>query len=142
MTPFAQHLTKKLPAQEHRRVLTTDNYLHLRGLEDNSIYALGDCATIENPNLLEHIIEFFEEADSNKDGSLQLNEFLAVCNTIKTRFPLTEEHLVNLESKFKKYDVNHDGTLDINEMKAMLKDIDSKLTNLPAVSGQYIGINL
>lgn len=142
MTPFAKHLTEKLPVQAHRRVLTTDNYLHLRGLEDDSIYALGDCATIENPNLLDHIMEFFEEADTNKDGSLQLNEFLAICNTMRTRFPLTEEHLVNLEHKFRKYDINHDGTLDINEMKAMLKDVDSKLTNLPAVSCQYIGINL
>lgn len=134
MTPFAQHLTQKLPAQAHKRVLTTDGYLHLRGLEDDSIYALGDCATIENPNLLEHIMEFFEEADSDKDGSLSLNEFLAICNAMKERFPLTEEHLVNLEHKFRKYDKNHSGTLDIDEMKAMLRDVDSKLTNLPAVS--------
>lgn len=134
MTPFAQHLTQKLPAQAHKRVLTTDGYLHLRGLEDDSVYALGDCATIENPNLMEHIMEFFEEADSDKDGSLSLNEFLVICNAMKERFPLTEEHLVNLEHKFRKYDKNHSGTLEIDEMKAMLRDVDSKLTNLPAVS--------
>ncbi|CEP19644.1 hypothetical protein [Parasitella parasitica] len=144
MTPFAQHLTEKLPAQAHKRVLTTDGYLHLRGSEDNSIYALGDCATIENPNLMEHIMDFFEEADSDKDGSLQLNEFLTICNAMKERFPLTEEHLVNLEHKFRKYDSDHSGSLDVNEMKAMLKDVDSKLTNLPATAqvasqqGQYL----
>ncbi|KAK4519381.1 uncharacterized protein ATC70_009616 [Mucor velutinosus] len=144
MTPFAQHLTQKLPEQAHKRVLTTDNYLHLRGLEDDSIYALGDCASIENPNLLEHIMEFFQEADSDKDGSLSLQEFSAICNVMKERFPLTEEHLVNLEQKFRKYDKDHSGTLDIDEMKAMLQDVDSELTNLPATAqvasqqGQYL----
>lgn len=63
MTSFARTLTEKLQAQAHKRVLTTDAYLHLNGVEDNSIYALGDCATIENPKLIEHIMEVFEEAD-------------------------------------------------------------------------------
>jgi NADH dehydrogenase len=64
MTPFAKKLTDKLPEQAHKRVLTTDEYLHLKGPKDNSIYALGDCATIENPKLLAHIMEIFEEADT------------------------------------------------------------------------------
>ena len=63
MTSFARNLTEKLAAQAHKRVLTTDGYLHLNGIEDESIYALGDCATIDNPHVLEHIMEFFEEAD-------------------------------------------------------------------------------
>lgn len=63
MTPFAKKLTEKLPAQAHKRVLTTDGYLHLHGIEDESIYALGDCASIENPQLLNHIMEVFQEAD-------------------------------------------------------------------------------
>lgn len=63
MTPFAKKLTEKLPSQAHKRVLTTDGYMCLEGVEDNSIFALGDCATIENPKLLNHILELFEEAD-------------------------------------------------------------------------------
>lgn len=62
MTSFAKNLTEKLPVQAHKRVLTTDSYLNLQGLND--VYALGDCATIENPKLLEHITEFFENADT------------------------------------------------------------------------------
>jgi NADH dehydrogenase len=64
MTSFAKNLTEKLTEQAHKRVLTTDRYLHLNGVQDESVFALGDCASIENPNLLEHIIEFFEEADT------------------------------------------------------------------------------
>jgi NADH dehydrogenase len=63
MTSFAKKLTEKLSEQAHKRVLTMDGYLHLKGSKDNSIYAMGDCASIENPNLLAHIIDFFEEAD-------------------------------------------------------------------------------
>lgn len=61
MTSFAKNLTEKLPVQAHKRVLTTDGFLNLQGLQD--VYALGDCATIENPNLLQHIMEFIQEAD-------------------------------------------------------------------------------
>lgn len=61
MTSFAKNLTEKSEEQSHKRVLTTDSYLNLKGLPD--VYALGDCATIENPNLLQHIMEFIEEAD-------------------------------------------------------------------------------
>lgn len=64
MTSFAKKLTEKLPEQAHKRVLTTDGYLHLKGPEGDSIYALGDCASIENPDLLAHILDFFEEGDT------------------------------------------------------------------------------
>jgi NADH dehydrogenase len=53
---------------------------------------------------------------------------------VRTKFPLADQHLINLEKTFKKYDKNSDGMLDVDEMKSMLKDIDSKMTNLPAVS--------
>ncbi|KAI8050654.1 pyridine nucleotide-disulfide oxidoreductase-domain-containing protein [Gilbertella persicaria] len=134
MTPFAKKLTEKLPEQAHKRVLTTDGYLHLNGLEDQSIYALGDCASIENPKLLEHIMEFFEEADSDQDGSLQFDQFLVACQTMRTRFPLTDQYLTNLERMFRKYDSDKNGVLDFEEMKCMLNDIDKKLTNLPATA--------
>jgi NADH dehydrogenase len=64
MTSFAKNLTEKLPEQAHKRVLTTDASLHLNGVNDDSIFALGDCATIENPNLVEHIMDIFENADA------------------------------------------------------------------------------
>lgn len=62
MTSFAKNLTDKIPIQAHKRVLTTDGYLQLHGLDD--VYALGDCATIENPKLIEHITEFIQNADT------------------------------------------------------------------------------
>lgn len=35
---------------------------------------------------------------------------------------------------FEKYDKDHNGLLDMDEMRTLLQDIDSKMTNLPAVS--------
>lgn len=64
MTPFAKKVTEKLKAQEHKRVLTTDGFLHLQGVEDCSIFALGDCASIDNPSLMENIMEIFKEGDT------------------------------------------------------------------------------
>ena len=71
---------------------------------------------------------------SDNNGHLELNEFLTACESMRARFPLTDEHLTNLVSMFKKYDTDKDGALTISEMRVMLQDIDKKLTNLPAVS--------
>lgn len=68
------------------------------------------------------------------DGRIQYKEFLAICETMRSRFPLTEQHLTNLKTMFDKYDTDHDGSLDVQEMGLMLKDIDKNMTNLPAVS--------
>lgn len=79
---------------------------------------------------------------SDKNGKLDLNEFLTACDTMRSRFPLTDQHLTNLKKMFAKYDLDKSGSLDISEMKLMLQDIDKKLTNLPAVSDStYINVH-
>lgn len=78
---------------------------------------------------------------SDNEGSLQFNQFLAVCETMRSRFPLTEQHLTHLKDMFNKYDADDNGRLDLEEMKVMLKDIDKKLTNLPAVSPSFYFIS-
>ncbi|KAF7725711.1 hypothetical protein EC973_009428 [Apophysomyces ossiformis] len=143
MSPFAEMLTKKLNSQAHKRALRTDGFLRLKGVND--IFALGDCASIENPKLITHIMEIFEQADENHDGSLTKEEFKGAIAFMRKRFPLTEEHLTNLERLFSKYDFDKSGTLELEEMESMLKDIDSTMTDLPATAqvasqqGQYLG---
>jgi NADH dehydrogenase len=43
---------------------------------------------------------------------------------------------------FEKYDKDKSGSLDLSEMKTMLKDIDSKMTHLPAVSDFILPISM
>jgi NADH dehydrogenase len=67
--------------------LLTDKYLHVKGVNDGSIFALGDCATIHQPKLVDQIQSLFEEADQDHQGSLDLQEFQTLVEKKITEFP-------------------------------------------------------
>lgn len=77
----------------------------------------------------------------DKDGKLSQQEFKEAIEYMRSHFPLADQHLQKLESMFDKYDADKNGNIDFDEMKIMLKDLDSKMTQLPAVSTHiaYIG---
>lgn len=133
MTPFAERLAEKLGTQVHKRCIKTDEYLRVKGIPDGSVFAIGDCATIENPRLLEHIMDIFHRADKAHDGLLTFEEFCTAVHDIRTRYPLTQQHLGEMMELFNTYDKDKNGRLDLEEMRIMLHDIDSKVTHLPAV---------
>jgi NADH dehydrogenase len=76
-----------LNIQSNRMGLLTDQYLHVKGFNDGSIFALGDCATIEQPKLLDRIQLLFEEADTQHRGALDLQQFQALVEKKVTEFP-------------------------------------------------------
>jgi NADH dehydrogenase len=76
-----------LNIQSNRMGLLTDQYLHVKGVNDGSIFALGDCATIEQPKLLDRIQLLFEEADTQHRGALDLQQFQALVEKKVTEFP-------------------------------------------------------
>ncbi|CAO3592042.1 unnamed protein product [Absidia cylindrospora] len=145
MTPFAQNIAEQLEEQKHSRVLVTDEYLRVKGIPDQSIYALGDCASIQNPKLVERIMDIFSRADKNGDGMLSLDEFADVVKHVSRRYPLTKQHLGRLVDTFEAYDKDKNGLLDMDEMHTLLHDVDNKMTNLPATAqvaaqqGSYLG---
>jgi NADH dehydrogenase FAD-containing subunit len=55
MRPLTEKLSKKLDQQTKTRALVTDTHLRLKGFRD--VYALGDCATIDNSKVLDVIME-------------------------------------------------------------------------------------
>ncbi|KAI8081474.1 pyridine nucleotide-disulfide oxidoreductase-domain-containing protein [Halteromyces radiatus] len=134
MTSFTKNLAEQLDAQRHQRVLWTDEYLRVKGIPDHSIFALGDCASIQNPKLVNRIIELFERADKNHDGMLTMEEFAHVVKYISRRYPLTKQHLGQLVEMFDTYDKDKNGLLDMDEMRTLLQDVDSKMTHLPATA--------
>lgn len=81
-----------------------------------------------------HSTQLFIYVCSNNDGILSFDEFVALCKSMRTKYPLTDQHLKNLEKMFKTYDKDKTGSLDIEELKLLLKDIDSKMTHLPATA--------
>lgn len=53
---------------------------------------------------------------------------------MRSKYPLIGQHLTSMEKMFHKYDADKNGILDLKELGTMLKDIDAKMTALPAVS--------
>ncbi|KAI9598286.1 pyridine nucleotide-disulfide oxidoreductase-domain-containing protein [Syncephalis fuscata] len=121
-------------AQQKARALATDDQLRVRGVTAENVYAIGDCASIENPRLIDNIVEFFTAADTNKDGVLDKEEFQQLGQTLKRKYPHTSEHLLKLNDLFEEFDVDKSGTLDKNELRSMLQAIDRQMTNLPATA--------
>jgi NADH dehydrogenase FAD-containing subunit len=80
MNPLVKQLQGKLKSQTHFRALLTDEYLRVLG-GNNSIWALGDAATIASAKALDFANELFDEADTEKDGVLTLEE-LKVCSCL------------------------------------------------------------
>ena len=57
-----------------------------------------------------------------------------VAKRVRTRFPQAGDHLRRLDKLFEAYDKDQSGTLDFGELSELLKQIDSKLTSLPATA--------
>ena len=76
-----------LNIQTNRMGVLTDPYLRVKGVEDGSIFALGDCATIEQPKLLDQIQVLFEEADTEKRDALNLEQFRNLVEKNVDKFP-------------------------------------------------------
>ena len=73
--------------QSNRMGLLTDQYLRVKGVNDGSIFALGDCATIQQVKLVDRIQLLFEEADTEHKGALDLQQFRTLVEKKITEFP-------------------------------------------------------
>jgi len=73
--------------QSNRMGLLTDRYLRVKGVSDGSIFAIGDCATIQQEKLVDKIQLLFEEADSEQRGALDLQQFKNLVEKKVAEFP-------------------------------------------------------
>merc|ERR1712000_170985 len=106
--------------QNNRHALETDTHLRLAGAPLGDVYAIGDCSTVQN-NVSDHIVTF-----------------LRTLAWEKGRDP--EKMQITYSDK--------SGTLDFGELSELLKQIDAKMTSLPATAqranqqGMYLGRKL
>lgn len=151
-TEMSQRLAKKLEGQNNRHALETDTHLRLIGAPLGDVYAIGDCSTVQN-NVSDHIVTFLRTLawEKNKDPetmAITYNDWRGVAKRVKARFPQAADHLRRLDKLFEAYDKDKSGTLDFGELRELLKQIDSKLTSLPATAqrahqqGVYLGRKL
>ncbi|CEQ40455.1 SPOSA6832_02052 [Sporobolomyces salmonicolor] len=143
MNPFTQRIASLLPNQYHKHALEVDSHLRVIGAPLGTVYALGDCATIET-RLVDHLLEFVERSDENKDGRIDSKEFEKMMGFVKRKFPASQKQLGKIYDVFDRYK-RSDGTLGLNELADMFLEISKKITNLPATAqvadqeGTYLG---
>ncbi|KAM7276380.1 hypothetical protein ACFE04_018246 [Oxalis oulophora] len=123
--------------QAKRRVLATDEWLQVKGCED--VYALGDCATIDQRKIMEDIATIFKAADKDNSGTLKVDEFEGVVDDILIRYPQVElylrsKHLRKVTDLFRDSQGNERKEVDIEGFKLALSHADSQMKNLPATA--------
>jgi NADH:ubiquinone reductase (non-electrogenic) len=142
--PLVQDLRKKIgDGQSNERALVCDLSLRVHGVED--IFALGDCATVDQGMLLKKWSEIFEKSDTNGDGTIDLQEYRDLMNDISRTYPALK---AMDDSVFALVDVNHDNILTQDEFKQLLSYMEKTLTRFPATAavaaqqGSFLADNL
>lgn len=148
-TEFCQRIAKKLgDSQTNRHALETDTHLRLNGTPLGDVYAVGDCSTVQN-NVADHIVTFlrnlaWKKGKDPENLELHFSDWRTVASEVRKRFPQATGHLKRMDRLFAEYDKDQSGTLDFGELRELLKQIDNKLTSLPATAqrahqqGQYL----
>lgn len=148
-TDFCHRLAAKLGDQQNNRhALETDTHLRLIGAPLGDVYAIGDSSTVQN-NVTDSIVTFlrglaWKKGKDPENLELHFAEWRDVALTVKRKFPQAVGHLKRLDKLFAEFDKDQSGTLDFGELRELLKQIDSKLTSLPATAqrahqqGQYL----
>ena len=57
-----------------RNGLITNEYLQVKN-SNGTLYAVGDCSVVEQEKIVESVEEWFQKADTDRDGSLTIEEF-------------------------------------------------------------------
>ncbi|SGY90194.1 BQ5605_C039g11792 [Microbotryum silenes-dioicae] len=143
MNPFTERVASLLPNQYHKHALEVDSHLRVIGAPLGTVYALGDCATIET-RLVDHLLEMVERCDEDHDGNINDAEFKKMMKMVNRKFPTAQIHVDKIQDIFNKY-ARSDKTLGMNELAEMFINISQKMTNLPATAqvanqqGVYLG---
>ncbi|UJR34474.1 hypothetical protein I4U23_021881 [Adineta vaga] len=123
-----------LNIQHNRMGLLTDQYLRVKGISDQSIFALGDCATIEQLKLIDKIQLLFEEADTDHQDGLDLQEFHNLVQNKISQYPQLEIFSTSIEKAFTEADKEKSGYLTLSTLRLILEKADQKIRTLPATA--------
>ncbi|EFA76339.1 calcium-binding EF-hand domain-containing protein [Heterostelium album PN500] len=132
--PLTQKFCDSIPEQSNNRAISTDVYLRAIGVPKKNVYAIGDCSTVTQQKLLDHLKEMFKEADENGDDKLSIDELLHLVKNNIQRYPQLEPFVNRLPQEFAEFDVNKDNFLQFDEFQHLIEKIDSNLTTLPATA--------
>lgn len=118
--------------QHNRNAILTDKWLEVKGAP--GVYAMGDCASIEQEKLLGRLEELFKGADKDGKGGINPAEFAEFVHKHATAYPQLSLYTVDVQEVFDKHDKNADKLLSLDEFKEILKQADNRLRSLPATA--------
>lgn len=144
MNPFVRRLVQLLPNQYNQKAIQVDDQLRVKGAPLGTVYALGDAATIET-NLVDHLMDIFEDADTDKNSRLDYEEWQRMVVKIKAKYPLAGSAFDKIKEIFDQYDTDKDNEWTLNDAAKAFQELSHKITTLPATAqvaaqqGQYLG---
>lgn len=132
MRPMIRRITDRIghEIQSNKHALIVNRHLGVVGDDQRSLYAAGDCSTIQMPGIRTHAEQLFDEADLDGDGQIQLYEWLHFVRKSRDRYPQLEEYAAHGEALLKggKKSMNQDQFLE------WLDFVDANTTSLPATA--------
>lgn len=136
--PLCEKIAAKIDGQNNKHALETDSHLRIVGTPLGDVYAIGDCSTVQN-NVSDNIVTFlrtlaWEKGRDPETMKISFDDWKSVAKRVKLRFPQASNHLKRLDRLFQEYDKDQSGHLDFGELHELLKQIDTKLTSLPATA--------
>lgn len=136
--PLCETIAAKLECQNNKHALETDSHLRLVGAPMGDVYVIGDAATVQN-NVSDNIITYLKTSawENGKDPEkmhISFREWRKLAHKVRTRFPQASSQLKRLDKLFEQYDRDQSGSLDFGELHELLRQIDNKLTSLPATA--------
>eukprot|EP01128_Nolandella_sp_AFSM9_P004711 TRINITY_DN2157_c1_g1_i1.p1 TRINITY_DN2157_c1_g1~~TRINITY_DN2157_c1_g1_i1.p1 ORF type:complete len:625 (-),score=194.46 TRINITY_DN2157_c1_g1_i1:202-1947(-) len=131
--PFIKEVQKTMPSQSNVNAILVDQSLRVKGTKN--IWAVGDCATITQGDLLKKWEQIFAESDVNNDGVIDQEEFHQLCLEMGKKYPALLEVADRSKEWFAKADVDSDGTLDVEEFQVIMEQLDDELTRYPTTAG-------
>ena len=131
---LVQKIMDQLPegTQTNMRALTTDKMLRVKG-SGGSIYAIGDCSTIERPNSL----ACAERLYGDRSRTIGLKEFTRVLAEGAKEFPHLEELAKRAEGDDESIDMQRlqlGSEIDFEGFQRLLRREDDQLRALPATA--------
>ncbi|ONH67376.1 External alternative NAD(P)H-ubiquinone oxidoreductase B1, mitochondrial [Cyberlindnera fabianii] len=163
--PLAKEIVTALShSQRNKRAIETDSHCRVIGAPLGDVYAIGDCATVRT-ELAERTVEYVRKyivdkhltnissseiiTDNDiKNMKLNYTELYELGQEIARRHPETSEALNFMKELVPVYDKNHTGHLSFDQISALFKDVESRVTSLPATAqragqqGKYLGKKL
>jgi len=131
--PLAKKIADKLPEQSNKLALIVDPSLKVLGA--SNIFAVGDCATIDQKDIMNWVQQ---KRKLGEDEMLDIDEWKALTLELSKKHPALKEIGKRAEILFEQSDINKDGKLSGKELALTLKLLEENITRFPSTASTAV----